>query len=267
MGEFTASKLIEIAEKEIGYLEKKNNSQLDSKTANAGSANWTKYGKWYGLNAQPWCAIFVSWCFGQLTGSKLEAQNMLCGYLWASCTQMYNAFKKEGRVYTSPKVGDIIVFNKAKGSTTMAHTGIVKKVTGTRVYTIEGNTSAQVGVIENGGGVAEKNYPLSSNRIGGYLRPYYSEASKTTTTTTTTTPTQNTTTVTINPYVLQKGSKGSAVKALQYCLKGWGYDCGTIDGDFGQKTEAALKKFQTNNKLEVDGIAGQQTWKALTGAK
>ena len=269
MGEFTASRLIEIAEQEKGYLEKKSNSPGSSLpkalgTANAGSANWTKYGKWYGLNAQPWCAIFVSWCFGQLTGSKIEAQKMLCGFLWASCTQMYNAFKKAGRVYSSPRVGDIIVFNKARGSTTMAHTGIVKKVTGTRVYTIEGNTSAQVGVVENGGGVAEKNYPLSSNRIGGYLRPYYSEVSKTTTASAQTT---TTTTITINPYILQKGSKGPAVKALQYCLKGWGYDCGTVDGDFGQKTDAALKKFQTNNKLEVDGIAGHQTWKTLTGAK
>lgn len=253
----TAEKLVYIALNEVGYLEKKSNSQLDSKTANAGSANWTKYGKWYGLNAQPWCAIFVSWCFGQLTGSKVEAQKILCGSLWASCTQMYNAFKKAGRVYTSPKVGDIIVFNKVKGSTTMVHTGIVKKVTGTRVYTIEGNTSAQVGVIENGGGVAEKNYSLSYNRIGGYLRPYYSTSSSIS---------NSIVTVTINPYFLKKGDKGEAVKCLQQCLKGWGYDCGIIDGDFGQKTDAALKKFQTDNKLEIDGIAGQQTWKTLTGA-
>lgn len=259
MGEFTASKLIEIAEKEVGYLEKKSNSQLDSKTANAGSANWTKYGKWYGLNAQPWCAIFVSWCFGQLTGSKIEAQKMLCGYLWASCTQMYNAFKKEGRAYTSPKPGDIIVFNKVKGSTTMAHTGIVKKVTGTRVYTIEGNTSAQVGVVENGGGVAEKNYPLSSNRIGGYLRPYYTETSETSKTVSNV--------VTINPKLLQKGDKGAAVIALQKCLLGWGYNPGVIDGDFGSNTDKALKAFQKAQSLEVDGIAGTQTWKTLTGAK
>ena len=36
-------KLIEIAKTEIGYLEKSSNSQLDDKTANAGTANYTKY--------------------------------------------------------------------------------------------------------------------------------------------------------------------------------------------------------------------------------
>ena len=45
-----------IAEEEIGYLEKKNNSQLDSKTGNAGSANYTKY--WRDIKpsyqGQPW---------------------------------------------------------------------------------------------------------------------------------------------------------------------------------------------------------------------
>lgn len=50
------------AEEEIGYLEKKSNSQLDSKTANAGSNNYTKY--WRDIKpdyqGQPWCAAFVS---------------------------------------------------------------------------------------------------------------------------------------------------------------------------------------------------------------
>ena len=42
-----ADKFVNIALAEIGYLEKRSNSQLDSKTANAGSNNYTKYGKWY----------------------------------------------------------------------------------------------------------------------------------------------------------------------------------------------------------------------------
>lgn len=57
-----AAKMVAIAQGEVGYLEKKSKSQLDSKTANAGSNNYTKYGAWYGINAQPWCDIFVSWC-------------------------------------------------------------------------------------------------------------------------------------------------------------------------------------------------------------
>ena len=59
-----ADKILSVAVAEIGYLEKKSNSQLDSKTANAGSNNYTKYARdiWPSLQAQPWCDIFVSWC-------------------------------------------------------------------------------------------------------------------------------------------------------------------------------------------------------------
>lgn len=59
-----AEKIIAIAKAEIGYLEKASNSQLDSKTANAGRNNYTKYARdiWPSLQAQPWCDIFVSWC-------------------------------------------------------------------------------------------------------------------------------------------------------------------------------------------------------------
>lgn len=57
-----AAKMVSVALAEVGYLEKKSASNLDSKTANAGSNNYTKYGKWYGLDGQPWCDMFVSWC-------------------------------------------------------------------------------------------------------------------------------------------------------------------------------------------------------------
>lgn len=42
---YTAKKLLEIAAAEIGYIEKQSNSQLDNKTANAGSADYTKYAR------------------------------------------------------------------------------------------------------------------------------------------------------------------------------------------------------------------------------
>lgn len=262
MGNNTAARLIAIAKGELGYLEKKSNSQLESKTANAGAKNYTKYGAWYGLNPAAWCAMFVSWCFGQLTGSKLGAQNMLCGFLWTSCTAMYNAFKKEGRVFSTPKAGDIIVFNKAPGSSTMAHTGIVTEVKGGRVYTVEGNTSAASGVIANGGGVAAKSYALTNNRIGGYLRPEYDAelaAEKKPETKT------EVKTMSVELLILKKGMKGEAVKALQVLLNLRGCNCGTVDGDFGTKTDAALRVFQLNRGLTVDGECGAKSWAALIG--
>ena len=65
---------------------------------------------------------------------------------------------------------------------------------------------------------------------------------------------------------LRKGSTGDAVKQLQTLLKQRGYSLGSwgVDGDFGKATEAAVKQFQRDWGLEVDGIAGPQTWKMLT---
>ena len=51
--------VIDAAQNEVGYQETGNND--------------TKYGKWYGLNNQPWCAMFVSWCFAQADLSQLVA--------------------------------------------------------------------------------------------------------------------------------------------------------------------------------------------------
>lgn len=61
-------------------------------------------------------------------------------------------------------------------------------------------------------------------------------------------------------YALSKrGSSGTEVKNIQTRLKNWGYDVGTVDGIYGAKTEAAVKKFQKNNGLTADGIAGPAT--------
>lgn len=66
----------------------------------------------------------------------------------------------------------------------------------------------------------------------------------------------------VHPTV-RKGSTGEAVKELQKLLNQRGYNCGTADGIFGAKTEAAVKAFQKANGLSVDGICGKKTWAAL----
>lgn len=62
---------------------------------------------------------------------------------------------------------------------------------------------------------------------------------------------------------LKKGSTGSDVRELQTKLNSLGYDCGKVDGIFGTKTLAAVKRFQQANKLAVDGIVGKNTFKKL----
>lgn len=69
---------------------------------------------------------------------------------------------------------------------------------------------------------------------------------------------------------LARGSNGHDVMVLQVLLLEMGYDLGTygtagngVDGDFGKKTEAAVKAFQVDHGLFADGIVGQTTWKAI----
>lgn len=193
-----ASKVIEIATAEVGYLEKKSNSQLDDKTANAGSNNYTKYARdldnisgFYNgkKNGYAWCDVFVDWCFVQAFGVT-EAKKLLNhGTAGAGCIYSANYFRNASRFYTSPKVGDQIFFG-TKGNET--HTGLVYAVDSSKVYTIEGNTSGASGVVANGGGVCKKSYALTYSKIVGYGRPNYdAEPTTTTTTTTTSTSTSN----------------------------------------------------------------------------
>ncbi|HEY7418099.1 MAG TPA: peptidoglycan-binding protein [Ktedonobacteraceae bacterium] len=69
---------------------------------------------------------------------------------------------------------------------------------------------------------------------------------------------------TVAPYwpTLQSGSTGNDVKSLQMMLNAHGAKL-TVDGDFGPKTLAAVKAFQSSKKLSVDGVVGPQTWSAV----
>ena len=151
--------LIKIAEAEIGYLEKRSNSQLDSKTANAGSANYTKYWRdvYPSYQAQPWCAAFVSWCFEKAFGLE-TAKKLLKHWPYTYCPTLGDLFTKNA----NPKVGDIVIFYRGGE---FAHTGIVTAVSGDRFETIEGNTSGASGIVANGGGVCRKSY-YNSNLPG-----------------------------------------------------------------------------------------------------
>lgn len=63
--------------------------------------------------------------------------------------------------------------------------------------------------------------------------------------------------------VLRQGSSGTAVTSLQQRLAALGYYRGSIDGVFGQETEAAVLQLQRDRGLRVDGIVGSQVYQAL----
>ena len=177
MSKCYASAVLAIAAAEIGYHEKKSNSQLGNPTANAGSANYTKYArdfdekypKWYNgkKNGFAWCDMFVDWCMLTAFGYA-DALRLLCQperSAGAGCTYSLMYYEKQGRYHAKdPKPGDQIFFSTAHSKSNVSHTGLVEKVDGSKVYTIEGNTSDQV---------ARRSYYLSNSYIVGYGRPAY----------------------------------------------------------------------------------------------
>lgn len=63
--------------------------------------------------------------------------------------------------------------------------------------------------------------------------------------------------------LIKNGSRGQSVKELQQALNKLGYNCGVADGIAGNKTITAIKNFQRNHGLSVDGIAGQATYNKI----
>lgn len=251
----TVEKLLQIAAGEIGYREKETNSQLDSKTGNAGNENYTKYARdlhaagYYQASKQgyDWCDQFVDWCFLQLCGNRKEAEAMICqtGLYGAGCKWSAKYYKQQGRFYTSdPQPGDQIFFNN------FSHTGIVEKVENGVITTIEGNTSNRV---------KRCTYSVGSGKIDGYGRPKYVVE--------TTVETVERKVCNVDLPVLKKGAKGASVKAMQTLLIFNGCSCGSkgADGSFGADTDKALRKYQSNFNLAVDGSCGRKTWSKLLG--
>lgn len=137
---------------QIGYKEKGNNDTI--------------YGAWYGMNYQPYCMMFVSWCAAQCGISTGTIPKL--AYV-PYCVEFY---QKQGRYKAKgtyrPEAGDLIIY----GSN--SHIGIVEKVQGNTVFTIEGNTSAN-GNSSNGDGVYRRSRALSDSWIKGYCLPDYKE--------------------------------------------------------------------------------------------
>ena len=133
--------------------------------AQIGNVGGQPYWSWYGFGSRvEWCACFVSWCANE------------CGYIdaglipkYAVCDTGVYWFKERGEWVEGteePKPGMIIffdwVYDGLDGNSD--HTGIVEKVEGGRVYTIEGNASDSC---------MERSYPVGYYEILGYGAPAY----------------------------------------------------------------------------------------------
>ena len=251
---YSSKALISKALSYVGYLEKASSQDLDDFTANAGRSNYTRFCRDYekytgksGFQPSYWCAEYVS-CVVVETFGLAAAKELLCGELFASCTEGRNNFRKRGQFHTeNPLPGDIVMFyNNARSA--LQHCGLVTRATSSRLYTVEGNTSAGSDVvIDNGGAVAEKSYSLSNSRIAGYCRMALDGID----------PTEDVVANT-NVAAFQKWLNANYSSAL------------AVDGEYGKNTKrAALKAAQAflNRQykagLVLDGIWGPKTLAAL----
>lgn len=141
-----------------------NHQLVEIAKSQLGNVGGEPYWSWYGFGGRvEWCACFVSWCADQ------------CGYIdrgiipkFAGCGDGVTWFKNKNQWLdgsATPESGNIIFFDWLEDGIqdgNSDHVGIVEKVEGGRVYTIEGNS----------GDTCERNsYPVGNYQILGYGMP------------------------------------------------------------------------------------------------
>ena len=206
--------------------------------------NRTKYGAWYGLDGNAWCAMFVSWCAEQSGNSDVIPKHAYTpsGAQW---------FAQRNQWGTAPRVG-AIVYYRWPGMGRISHVGIVEQVRADgSIVALEGNTNPG-GTSRTGGGVYRV---VRRAYIAGYGYPRYPE------------PELTYVEVDMSQLpLLAEGASGEDVQTVQGLLLARARHI-DVDGDFGPATTAALRAFQQDAGLEVDGACGPNTWAKLLRAK
>ena len=245
--EAAKNKLCAWAISQIGYHE-----GPDNQTKYAENVDLQRMYGWKPQN-QPWCDVFVDdgfiACFGVEAAAAMTYQPMGAGS--ALCSQSAEYYQERGAWIPrgkTPEIGDQAFFY-ASGD--INHTGIVVRVDGSSVHTVEGNSSDMV---------AERVYSVSDSKIAGYGRPDWSVA-------------QNIVSIAADhiaddgkkderrfyelrlPY-LCRGSVGAPVTAVQFQLMGQGYN-GLVH----------MNSTWINVGIAPDGIVGPATGAKLFGGE
>ncbi|GAA4237567.1 hypothetical protein GCM10022291_24650 [Postechiella marina] len=178
------------------------------------------YFSWIKDDETPWCSVFLNWVAKE---AGLSTSKSAAARSWQNV----------GFETQEPEPGDIVVFWRDNINSHLGHVGIYLGFSkdGNRVYVLGGN---------QGDAVSISAYP--TNRVLSFRRLTNTGNSK------------------LPPSPLRKGSKGTNIVKLQNALKVLGFNPGTSDGDYGNKTESAIKQLQsTNNSLKITGIYNAQT--------
>jgi cell wall-associated NlpC family hydrolase len=157
------ARVLEVARRELGTVEQ--------------PTNRTKYGQWCGMDGNPWCAMFVNWVLSQAAIPGFERP--VAGFPYTPRgVQLFQSGQLGS--WLSPGAvalpGDVVFFSFARrdgdGRPLADHVGLVERVSGQVLHTIEGNTtSGAAGNQRNGGGVYRRT--RTGSVILGYGRPRY----------------------------------------------------------------------------------------------
>jgi hypothetical protein len=120
--------IVNIAQKQTGFY--------------GGTTDANPYGVWYGIPDEPWCAMFVSWCFAQANASHLVAAQTPKGF--AYCPAGLTWFQKNGQIIDkySALPGDLVFYSWA-GNGVADHVEIVVAASKDGITTIGGNTGPE----------------------------------------------------------------------------------------------------------------------------
>lgn len=168
----------------------------------------------------PWCSTFINWV-AQKAGLEISGKPNARSWL------------NVGVKTDAPEPGDIVIFWRESPQSWKGHVGIFMGISldKKRVYCLGGNQGNRVSV-----SAYRINTVLSYQRLAPSIQ------------------------VNVPEPVLERGSRGKQVVALQDALKLLSIDVGTSDGIFGGMTENGIKELQTRQpELPIDGIYNAAT--------
>jgi hypothetical protein len=221
------------------------------RTTDADRANSRKYGsKWIGHRVAD-CSGLFSWSFKQLGGYMYHGSDTMYRKYCVANGELRSGARTDGQ---GLKPGTaVFVWKEAK-----------KKYTHVGLYVGNGKVIEAKGAQE---GVTTSRITDSKWTHLGELKgvDYTGEQPAPVPA-----PSDDTGFPSVTPWrpTIRKGNVSSVVKEMQTMLDKLGYNLGIcgIDGDYGKATEAAVKEFQRDHQLVVDGVCGPMTWDALQKA-
>ncbi len=167
-----------------------------------------------------WCSIFMNWVAMKANFERTKKMNA-------------RSWLNIGLTVTNPEPGNMVIFWRGSKHSWQGHVAIFIGFSkdGNRIFCLGGNQGNQVSITA-----------YSKDRLLGFRKL------------------QNIGKLELPDCILKKEDTGQNVVTLQEALKLAGFDCGTSDGVFGDKTEEALKDLQSScDKLEIDGVYGRKT--------